>query len=148
MLIYKADASVGLEIAKNAILKHYGNIIGKTVELGRLSSGKPVVLYDGKEEGYVSVSHTENVVLIAFCDSEVGIDIENSNRQTPKKICADITEWTQKEAYSKYLGTGLTREILNNSVPYGLVDSFIMDEYTVSVASADKKVDIISLTSK
>lgn len=147
MLIYAIFIDGNKTDAQNAVLRAHGARTGKSVSIDRLSTGKPVVLYNGEREGYVSVSHTDGVLITAFSDEETGIDIERKDRKAPQKICKDIVEWTQFEAYGKYLGTGLTKSLFAKKPPEGLVYSFTWGEYVISVASEDKKVDIINLTS-
>ncbi len=148
MIVYASIIGKDKTGAKNAILQAHGNRTGKSVTIDRLSGGKPVVLYNGKREGGVSVSHTDGLLVIAFSESEVGIDIERTDRQVSDKICKDIREWTRYEAYGKYLGTGISKKLLQSELPEGLIDSYTFGEYVISLASEDKKVDIINLTSQ
>lgn len=147
MVVYASDIGKDKTVAENAILQAHGNRTGKSVTIDRLSKGKPVVLYDGKREGCISVSHTDGLLVIAFSDSEVGIDIERIDRQVSDKICKDIREWTRYEAYGKYLGTGISKKLLKSELPEDLIESYTFEDYVISLASEDKKVDIIKLTS-
>ena len=88
-----------------------------------------------------------SLLVIAFSDSEVGIDIERIDRRVSDKICKDIREWTRYEAYGKYLGTGISKKLLISELPEELIESYTFGDYVISLASEDKKVDIIKLTS-
>ncbi len=103
------------------IKKHFGE--DSKINIG--NKGKP---YLENKKGEFSVSHSGNYVLLAASDKKIGADIEcirNVNSNIINKICtleearfvnsADGDEknirllliWTFKEAYFKYLGTGL-----------------------------------------
>ena len=66
MVVYASDIGKDKTVAENAILQAHGNRTGKSVTIDRLSKGKPVVLYDGKREGCISVSHTDGLLVIAL----------------------------------------------------------------------------------
>lgn len=132
--------------AKERALYEYSEACGKIATVDRLQNGKPVLLLNGKREGDISFSHTENVLIAAISSSEVGADIERKDRRISQKICGNIEEWTRREAYAKYLGTGINRRILDETLPEGLIKSFDWGDYVISVACEDKKLDIINLT--
>lgn len=92
--------------------------------------------------GDISISHTENIIAIALSDYKVGIDIERKNRKISKALTS-IENWTQKECYAKYLGCGMTRELLNSVPPADLITTFEYGDFIISVCSEDKTVDII-----
>ncbi|MBE7053224.1 MAG: 4'-phosphopantetheinyl transferase superfamily protein [Ruminococcaceae bacterium] len=87
----------------------------------RTKEGKPYV-----DDVFVSVTHTDYFLVICVSDSEVGIDAEKKNRKVMFKsriikkyfskkekeytLNSDIgflEVWVKKEAYLKFLGTGL-----------------------------------------
>lgn len=95
----------------------------------RNQNGKPFI--DGNEH-YVGVTHTDNLLVVGIDAENFGIDCENENRtinnadRIAKKYFSDnecdyifkaedIAEknarfleiWVKKEAYVKYLGTGI-----------------------------------------
>ena len=92
--------------------------------------GKPFFLmYDYN----LSISHTDNLAVVAVCKNrKIGIDVEKIHIINQKIIdkyysesekaevhkhreCEAFVEtriWTIKEAYSKCIGTGLTKEVL------------------------------------
>lgn len=134
-----------LQNAKNRVLDEYAKTCKRHVSTDRLSNGKPVLLLDNKREGDISVSHTKNCLVVAISEEKVGIDIELKERHISPTICKNIKEWTQYEAYGKYLGTGISKELLNKELPEELITSFEWGDYIISLASNDKKVDIIKL---
>lgn len=135
-----------IDKAKEDILREYSKTCIGQVSIDRLANGKPVLLLDKKPIGDISISHTENVLIMAFSELKVGVDIERNDRKISQKLCDDIKKWTQIEAYGKYLGSGITKSLIKENIPQGLVESFFWEEYVVSVASEDKKLDIIKLT--
>ena len=90
----------------------------------------PVVYKDNKGKPYlkdcnkyISISHSDEYVVVAIGDSNIGVDIQRiCYREKILSLFADneLVEsatlftrlWTIKESYGKYLGCGLTKEIL------------------------------------
>ncbi len=88
----------------------------------RTAKGKPYL-----ENGpFVSVSHTEDFIVVAVSENNIGIDMEKTDREIKKQ--EELTEkyfsqkekeyattkekfleiWTKKEAYVKFTGQGLS----------------------------------------
>ena len=125
----------GHALAKYAIAK----IFGKAARLVLTPHKKPSVTLPG---AYISISHSRGVCVVALSDSEIGVDIELSERDTGriKKIVARFFSrdeakyvmedperrfyeiWSKKEAYVKYTGEGFTRSFSGFSV-------FMLDEH-------------------
>lgn len=107
------------------------NLFPKKINFDLTDKGKP---YIAQSDIHFNVSHSQHYFLIAISDVEIGADIEviNKNRNIEalaKKIMSrdEITYydslikekkldyfykiWTQKEAYTKCLGTGLTTKL-------------------------------------
>ena len=103
------------------VKKHFGEDTVIDID----NNGKPFLK---NKKGDFSISHSGNFVLVAVSDERIGADIEcirPVNENIIKKICtqeeadyvinAEAEEknirllliWTFKEAYFKYLGTGL-----------------------------------------
>lgn len=108
------------------------------IEIRITPEGKPYVEIPGI---HFSISHCEDRVLVVFSDGDVGADIEKCRKIDPittRYFCSDkdlsyifqretdrflpkITDpeilsrffevWTFKEAYGKFLGTGLSKEV-------------------------------------
>lgn len=94
--------------------------------------GKPYIL--NQEGFYYNLSHSGRYVVIAWGDSEVGIDVQQQNdsvniQSFAKRffandeqvyICGDRSRfyeiWTKKESYLKYTGEGLRKELSSFSV--------------------------------
>lgn len=105
--------------------------------------GKP---YIDDSEFFFNISHSGDYVLIAYGDSEVGVDIQkcvdipklmqsliflpdeltyiNSLPSNSRKEPL-VQLWTMKESYLKYLGTGLTKEM--NTFIINMKDGSVMD---------------------
>lgn len=106
--------------------KYYG--INQKLEFDKTDSGKP---YITNLEGFdVNISHTKNMVMCGISNNgNIGVDVEHNrtvHKNVSKKVYnpeeiayVDNTKensgffeiWTKKEAYTKYLGTGLRNNI-------------------------------------
>ena len=100
--------------------------------IGRTDRGKPYLC--GRDDIFFSVSHSGRYFALLVADSPVGVDIQEESRANTASISrkyftdyeADIVEregsdgffriWTRKEAYGKYLGTGLAGVLKKVSV--------------------------------
>lgn len=128
----RTDAFRG--VTADGLLRYVLGTSDYTVE--KTASGKPFI--KGRKDFHYNLTHSGNWVVLAFGDSEIGVDVE--------KICADtdietiasrffsseeqqyIWEepaqsrcrffeiWTGKESYLKYLGTGLRQDLTSFSV--------------------------------
>ncbi|MDR2129907.1 MAG: 4'-phosphopantetheinyl transferase superfamily protein [Odoribacteraceae bacterium] len=99
-------------------------------EIRRAEKGKPYLT--GIEGLYFNISHSGDLVVAAFSEREVGIDIERHGRgrmeiasrffhagEVATLLAASEEErarlfidyWAIKESFLKYLGTGLTRPL-------------------------------------
>lgn len=83
--------------------------------------GKP---YLEKGQSYFSIAHSDNLVMLAVSDTEIGADIQGISPIRPAVLRRCFTKdeqdyvgtdaarftqlWVQKEAYAKYTGRGLT----------------------------------------
>lgn len=136
--------------------------------------GKPKFL--GDESIDISVSHTKNCILCSVVRSNcIGVDIEKCenapfdimahvfHEKEIEYILQSVTEeekcyrffemWTRKEAYGKYLGCGLTKEVLHYNTLTREFDKDIYTwkykEYCCSVYTKDeKRVDCQEITEK
>ena len=97
--------------------------------------GKPVLIDGGK---YFSISHSEDLIAIAFSDSNCGVDIEKIKLREFKKISERMgfeaetlgefyEEWTKYEALYK----------LGKNLEYGSVANFDLDDYALTAVSED-----------
>ena len=121
-------------LAAGALLQHaLGTAEYTTV---KAPFGKPYI--NGNNSFHYNLSHSDNWVVIAFGDTEVGIDVEkicmdpgkediarryftpdeqayvfNTKELAPQRF---FEVWTGKESYLKYLGTGLKKNLASFSI--------------------------------
>lgn len=82
---------------------------------------------------YFSISHTEDLVVVALSNHPVGVDVELQSRNISLPI--SLVDWTKKEAVFKYLGKGHFdyQKIDESLYP---VDTYnLKNKYYLSVAS-------------
>ena len=82
------------------------------MKLSHLDGGAPFC-----ENGYVSISHSGDLVAVAWSENPVGIDIEQQKERPqevwnralhPDEHGEGYRAWCRKEAYVKFLGLGFT----------------------------------------
>ncbi len=138
----------------------------------RTAKGKPYVL--SSSSLHVGVSHTEDVVAVAVSRYNFGIDMEHKNRPLHKMdaiirryfskgekafVSGDgpeetrkrfLSVWVQKEAYIKYLGTGLSHlsKADTQSLPGQFYvaehGSYILSVYAEKFMSPPKEVNVLA----
>lgn len=97
--------------------------------------GKPILIDGGK---HFSISHSEDLIAIAFSDSNCGVDIEKIKLREFAKISERMgfeaetlgefyQEWTKYEALYK----------LGKNIEYGSVANFDLDDYALTAVSED-----------
>ena len=143
MRIYICEACKDIQKAKEDLLKR--RFPSGECSIEYLPSGQPILAREGKQAGYVSVSHTDDTLAMTFADKPVGIDIERKDREVSSRICDSIEEWTRREAYGKFLGVGINKEILSATLPDKLINPVYFGEYVVSVCSEERAEGIETL---
>ena len=97
--------------------------------------GKPILIDGGK---HFSISHSEDLIAIAFSDSNCGVDIEKIKLREFTKISERMGfeaetlgefyhEWTKYEALYK----------LGKDIEYGSVANYDLDDYALTAVSED-----------
>ena len=124
--------------------------------------GKPRIA--GQDHFHYNLSHSGNRVVIAWGNSPVGVDVQKMDEnvgkealarryftheeqefilEQPERIDERFYEvWTGKEAYLKYLGTGLTKSlasfsVLSPDIAPLLKTRYLPDGYCISLCSSD-----------
>ncbi len=104
-------------------LAHYLSVDADEILIVKDDKGCPHI--DGREDIFVSLSHSSGIVMCAFSDMPVGVDIESVKKRrksVEKRVFTDgesalidgaededkafILLWTLKESYLKAIGTG------------------------------------------
>ena len=131
-------------------------------EIARTPEGKPY--FPDAPEVSFSVSHSKGLVVIAAGTGSVGVDCEligpvrvHAARRAfteEELLYADTPErfyevWTRKEAYFKFLGTGITEKFpFFNSLSSPDIYSFSFHGYVISVCDKNSnECEIISISS-
>ena len=135
-----------LQKAKESILSKYSQIKGETYTIEYLPSGEPRLVSSSRQKEYVSISHTKELLVMAFSDDRVGIDVERADREVSPKICESIEKWTRIEAYAKWTGKGLSKEIIFGELPQDIIKTIMQGEYVISICSRSQQTEIIDLT--
>lgn len=94
-------------------------------EIAYAAEGKPYL--SNYPELFISISHCKNAVAVAVNKGNVGVDVESIRKYSPTLVDRSFNDkereliaqakdkdsefsrlWTRKEAYLKYVGTGIT----------------------------------------
>lgn len=142
VFLFKADVSssenCSVSVKKKAVSdfshkfvsEHVSRMVGVPAEKLKYVFGEHGKPYIKGNPIYFNVSHCGNVILTAFCQEEIGVDIEivrEFNSDVPKRffteeerqyidLSADKAEenrrffeiWTAKEAFLKFCGVGIS----------------------------------------
>ena len=132
------NSLVGLELLKYA-LKENGFSDDKIEDIEYNTNGKPFI----QNAFYFNLSHSNNIIVLACYNSEIGIDIEQIREVDSTKLSAFLSEkeiheirqsnkpnllfadiWTKKEAFVKAIGKGIAKtpfakiQISENTISY------------------------------
>ncbi|MGT2929504.1 4'-phosphopantetheinyl transferase family protein [Streptococcus dentasini] len=120
--------------------------------------GRPIIIGLNK---FISISYSDNLVVVAISDSSVGIDVENSKRKFPKIIIENWQQeerlsdpfriWTAKESYLKFLGVGLKKDLKDILIKCSSNTNIIIDNNKKQVVNSRtiSRLDyVITLTSQ
>ena len=140
----------GINLCKDMICKYFGDEDPKFL---LNDFGKPFV---DKEGIFFNISHSKGRVACAVSDRPVGIDIEKLTEKSDTDIknfakryfveneiallekeeysaLAFYKIWTRKEAYSKMLGSALSRNLKIDTTTLD-IDTYVEGAYILSVA--------------
>ena len=146
-----AENQITSQFAWNFVFKALKSIYGDNIDLTVKNGEKGKPYFKAYPEFHFNISHTENVIAVAFSKKDVGVDIEKLRSVNPKIARKFFTEderafvkndkdffyvWTRKEAYIKRNGRGfscplISFDILNRKD----IKTFDLGEFTLSVCS-------------
>ena len=141
----------GLDLCKNMIKRYFG---ADDPQFMLNDYGKP---YIDREGVYFNISHSKGRVVCAVSDTPVGIDIEKLTEKNDIDIknfakryfveneilaleredysaVAFYEIWTKKEAYSKMLGSALSKNFKIDTTELDIV-TYVNDGYVWSIAN-------------
>lgn len=141
-------SAIGYMLVENLYCEAFSTI--KCPPILFTQKGKP---YFENNPFFFSISHSNNLVVCAISDYEIGIDVEMINSFNPKlinRICSpdekqyisDSTEnfykvWTAKEAYSKLIGLGISMGLKNIKVD---VQNSLVEGKKLTIKSIDNYI--------
>jgi len=158
----KVQSAYCKQVVSDIARKQLG-VLPREIIFNKGENGKPFL--KNFPSFHFNISHTKNAVLIAVSDSPIGTDIEIIRPYDEKLLKVAkrfflpkefeyiaIEEgrqsnrffeiWTRKEAYAKYLGTGLftnvdvmSFDVLNPGFN-GQIKTFFVEDYVLSVCGA------------
>lgn len=160
--------SIYAELLLKYGLSKYFKIDGQLI-FDKTKEGKPF-LAEYKNIDF-NISHTDGMVLCGITDSgRVGVDVEH-NRKVHKNVSAKVFHldeisyvnsspeqsedrffeiWTKKEAYTKYLGTGLRNNITDintlsgehlNKLHFKKIEDFFFSVYSDDIFTEPIKIN-------
>ncbi len=125
-----SEHEIGKKLAEHAFFE----VFKKHAVLSHKKSGEP--FFEGAENTFISISHSNGLCVAALSDSEIGVDAElmtgDTERHTrlaerfftfseseyvkdfPDKNFFEI--WCKKESYMKYIGKGFSQPMSSFSV--------------------------------
>ena len=116
-------------------MTRYSKFKGEDYTIEYLPSGEPQLIANSTPSGYVSISHTDGLLAMAFSQEKVGIDVERADRQVSPNVCKSIEHWTKIEAYAKWTGRGLSKDIISGRLPEDIITTRSWGEYVISICS-------------
>lgn len=154
---FKFGIDCKLSLYSELLVRHYIckeiGLSNQDIIFKKNENGKPSLL--SHSEIQFNISHTRNAIVVAFSNEEIGIDIEKI-RSTDLKIArrfftpseldyilynenperAFYEIWTKKEAYIKYIGTGLSMALKSFNVLdeklNSMIYTFEAEQYLIS----------------
>lgn len=126
--------------------------LAKRADVALRLTGKPLIgTLKKKESGapycddyYLSVTHTDGVVMLALSDKPVGIDAEKSDRKVPETM-KDIFNWTAYEAKCKLSGDGIKLSEVRAGGDYtdGVSFHTFLRGYVLAIAGGNKDLFVV-----
>lgn len=126
--------------------------LAKRADVALRLTGKPLIKEIKKKESgapycdnyYISVTHTDGVVMLALSDKPVGIDAEKSDRKVSETM-KDIFNWTAYEAKCKLSGDGIKLSEVRAGGDYtdGVSFHTFLRGYVLAIAGGDKDIFVV-----
>lgn len=146
--------------------EHISKICGEGADMDKniasklsvIRGGKPYLMYDNNKVICFSLSHTDGCMLVAFSDSEIGVDIEKIKdrdympiakreylpMEMPDSLVDFYNTWTKKEAIIKCLGKNIAYMKDINTLEYCDAKNMdILEGYSVAVYPYNDDIKVI-----
>lgn len=162
---YKRESTAAYSLLAEMLEYHFGISI-KDVHIALNEYGKPFI---ADKNVFFNLSHSTGIVVCAVSNENIGVDVELIREAKPLIInkCFTAREsesvitprdfyrlWTLKEAYFKYIGTGINRSMADiefvfdsgihcfeNGVLSALTfKSFDIGEHVISLCTSDYEI--------
>ena len=133
-IFYAEKSEYSSEAIVTRILSQYYEV--ENAEIKRTKNGKPY-LENVRTPLHFSLSHTKELLFIAFSEENIGLDTESLHRKVDyEKICAKfpcgerekitsvetfLKHWVVKESAVKYMGGTLAKDLKKLSLTHGLL---------------------------
>lgn len=78
------ERSIRREAERNALMLLLREVLGEEVRLEHLPDGRPVL--PAFPDKYLSISHTEGLVMLALSDRPIGLDVERRSRSLERAV--------------------------------------------------------------
>ena len=117
----------------------------KEIEVIRKKRKKPYVYIGIHKESNFNIAHSKNMIIVAVSDSNIGVDIEeiNKNSYIPSlktqrfvedKVNNFILNWVLRESYGKMIGEGLlSKDLFEKNFTRIGANKFLIDDKLLSV---------------
>ncbi len=163
-IIAYSNLELLLEIYSKKNYRDCNSVISKEkIHISKTPSGKPYI-----KNGvlHFNISYSEEIYIIAISNHEVGVDVEkvsvsvnvdlivkkyfseeekkymNVGKNKYLRIRRFYELWTRREAFVKYLGTGITNDFkfldLSKKIKGLNIESFFYGNYVISICVPDK----------
>lgn len=139
-LFWAEDCNDKSELIRSADVFLEGKNLARIGEIKKTAKGAPYC-----DNYFLSVTHTDNVILLAVSTSPVGVDAEKNDRSTPRGFVGGIANWTAMEAVGKASGEGISLSDVKSGRDFTSKVSFVdvRQDITVAVCTTASPIFVV-----